>query len=178
MRTVTCRSIRPSGSSKKLPLPFTIESSIRLTRSIVGVGLRQSSSANSAEIRNGESSAFHVGWAELFIARLLRKPGQLCRQFHDIFLIHIANHGYQQPAIGIHRDANVDELLVNDFLLLHVDAGVELRKYLQSGSANFQRDGGHGHLAASLLRLRSKAGAQLLELGDVGFVVLGDVRDW
>ena len=68
-------------------------------------------------------------------------------------------------------------LLVNDFVLRHIDAGVELRKDFQRRRANFERDGGDGHLAAGLLGLRSEARAQAVEFGDVGFVVLRDVRD-
>src|SRR6202041_3908178 len=58
-----------------------------------------------------------------------------------------------------------------------VDAGVELRENLQSGGANFQSDRGHRHFAAGFLRFGSETRAQLLAFGNVGAVLLRDVRN-
>ncbi len=107
----------------------------------------------------------------------MRNLGQFSGQFHDIFLVHIANHRDQQAAIGVHGDADVDVLLVNDLFLRHVNTGIELRENFQGGSADFQCDRRHRHLATRFFRLGRKTRAQLFQFGDVGLVLLGDVRD-
>ena len=48
-------------------------------------------------------------------------------------------------------------------------------KNFQGGSADFQRDGRHRHLAAGFLGFGRETSTQLLEFGDVGFVLLGDM---
>ena len=138
---------------------------------------REPDSANAAEIGDGESSTFHLGRRQLLLFGFFRKLGQFDGKVHDIFLVHVANHWDQQPAVGVHRDANVGVLLVDDFLVFHVNAGIELREDLEGSGANFQRDGGDGHLAAGLFGLGTEAGAELLQFGDVGAVVLRDVRN-
>ena len=138
---------------------------------------RKADAADAAQIRDGERAAFHIGGREFLVARLLRELRQLDRQFDNVFLVHIANHRNQQAAIGIGGNADVDVLLVDDFFFLHIDAGVELRENFQRRGADFQRDRGDRHLAAGFFGLGSEARAQLLEFGDVGAVVLRDVRN-
>ena len=50
-------------------------------------------------------------------------------------------------------------------------------KYFERGGADFQSDGGDGHFSAGLFGLGGEAGAQLFKFGDVGAVVLRDVRN-
>ena len=137
----------------------------------------ESDAANASEVGDGERAAFHVGGSEFLLARLLGELRQLDRQFDDVFLVDVANHRNQQSAIGVGRNADVDVLLVDDFFFLDVDAGIELRKDFERRGADFQCDRGDRHLAAGFFGLGSEARAQLLEFGDVGAVVLGDVRD-
>ncbi len=85
--------------------------------------------------------------------------------------------GTSKPAIRIGGHADADVLLVDDLFFLNVNAGIELRKNFERRGADFQRDGGHCHFAAGFFGLRSKPGAQLFEFGDVGAVVLGDMRN-
>ena len=42
--------------------------------------------------------------------------GQLDGQIEDALLIDVADHRHQQPAIGVHGDADVDGLLVDDLV--------------------------------------------------------------
>ena len=114
---------------------------------------------------------------DFLVACLLRELRQLHRQLDDIFLVHVADHRNQQAAIGIRRDADMDVLLVDDFFFLHIDGGVELRKYFERCGADFQSNRGHGHLAAGLFGLGSETRPQVLEFRDVGAVMLRDVGD-
>ena len=91
--------------------------------------------------------------------------------------VDVADHRHQQAAFGVDGDADVDALLVDDLVVRHVDRRIELREPLEGAGDDLQRDGRHRQLAARLLGLRSVLLAQRLELGDVGLVVLRDVRD-
>ena len=114
---------------------------------------------------------------DFFLAGLQGKLRQLDREFDNIFFIHVADDGDEQAAIRVGGDADIDVLLIDDFFLLHVDGGVELGEDFEGGGADFEGDGGDGHFAAGLFGLGSEAGAQLFEFGDIGAVVLGDVRN-
>src|SRR5271165_32629 len=138
---------------------------------------RKTHAANAPEIGDGERAPFHIGGRQFFLACFLRELRQLDRQFDNVFLVDVANHRNQQAAVSIGGHADVDVLLVDDFFFVEVDAGVELRKNFQCRGADFQRDRGDGHFAAGFFGLRSKAGAQLFEFGNVGAVVLRDVRN-
>ncbi len=59
----------------------------------------------------------------------------------------------------------------------HIDAGIELRKHLERRSYDLERNRRDRHLAAGDLGLGGEALAQLFQFGDVGQIVLGDVRD-
>ena len=49
----------------------------------------------------------------------------------DALAIGIAQHGHDQAALGVDGDADVDVLLVDDLVVLHVDRGVEHRVPLE-----------------------------------------------
>ena len=70
--------------------------------------------------------------AELLVLRFLGKLGEFGGELDDIFLVDIANHRDQQAAVGIYGHANIDVLLVDDFIFCQVDAGVELREDFQA----------------------------------------------
>ena len=50
-------------------------------------------------------------------------------------------------------------------------------KTFSAEAQHFQRDRRHRHLAAGFFGFGREAGAQLLKFGDVGFVLLRDVRN-
>ena len=128
-------------------------------------------------LRDGECAAFHIGGRQFLVARLLRELRQLDSEFDDVLFVHIANHRNKQAAIRVGGHADVDVLLVDDFFFFDVDAGIELREDFERRGADFQRDRGDRHLAASLFGLGSETRAQLLEFGDVGAVMLRDMRN-
>ena len=98
---------------------------------------RKTGSANAAQVRDGEGPAFHVPRSQLLITGFVRQLRQLGRQFDDVFLVNVTNYRYQKSAISINCNPDVDELLIDDFFLLHVNAGIELRENFQCGSTNF-----------------------------------------
>src|SRR5258708_834928 len=75
------------------------------------------------------------------------------------------------------RDYDVIVLLDDEVLAGLVERGVELRKLLQRVQRSFHKEREHGEFEASFFRDLRVLLAERLELGDVGFVVLGDVRD-
>ncbi len=136
---------------------------------------RKADAANAAQICDGESSTFHIGGGQFFVTRLLGELRQLDRQFDDVLLVDIADHGDEQAAIGVSSNANINVLLVDNFFFVDVDAGVELRKNFERRGADFQRDGSDRHLATGFFGFGGEAGSQVFEFGDVGAVVLRDV---
>ena len=138
---------------------------------------RKTRAANAAKIGDGECTAFHFLGSKFLVAGFLGEMGEFGGKFDDVLLIHVVNHRYEQSAIGVNRDTDVDVLLVDDLFLRHVDAGVELWENLQRGGADFQRDSCDRHFAAGFFGLWREASSQLLEFGDISFVVLSDVRN-
>src|SRR5712692_7547691 len=134
-------------------------------------------STDPAQIRNRESAAFHLYRRQLLLPRLLGQLGQFHGQFDDVLLIYISNDGHQQAAIRVCRNTDMDVLFVDDFFLLHINAGVELREYFECSRAYLQRNRGDGHLATSFFGFGSETRSQLLEFRNVGAVMLCDVRN-
>ena len=56
------------------------------------------------------------------------------------FVVGVADHRHEQAAIGVHGDADVDVLLVDDLAALGVDRRVELRELLDR-----RREHAHQH---------------------------------
>ena len=104
-------------------------------------------------------------------------PSSTASSMHAL-LVDVADDRHQQAAIGVDGDADVDVLLEDDRFAGHVDRGVELRELLERRGSHLERHRRDRQLA---LRLRLEALAellaQLLEIGDVGLLVLRDVRD-
>ena len=113
------------------------------------------------------------------VARLLGELAELRGELEDALLVDVADDRHQQAAIGVDGDADVDVLLEDHRLAGHVDRRVELRERLERRRP---RTLSANAVTVSLpLRLRLEALAELLaqrlEVGDVGLVVLRDVRD-
>ena len=109
--------------------------------------------------------AFSASWRELG------------RELQHALLVDVADDRHQQAAIGVDGDADVDVLLEDHRLAGHVDRRVDLRERLERRGGDLERHRRHRQLA---LRLRLEALAELLaqrlEIGDVGLLVLRDVR--
>ena len=97
-----------------------------------------------------------------------------CGQLGDALLVHVADHRHQQAALGVHGDADVVIVLEDRAGCWPVSRrGVEVRELLQRHGDGLQREGRHRQLRPlAVLGL-----AERFQVGDVGQVVLGDVRD-
>src|SRR3546814_12742301 len=71
----------------------------------------------------------------------------------------------------------VEILLQRQVLAACIERGVEVRELLQGGHAGLNQEGKHGQLGAGLLVFIVERLAQRFQVGDVGVVVLGAVRD-
>src|SRR5262249_61891955 len=92
---------------------------------------RKPCATNPAEVGDRERAAFHIGWGKLLVACFLGELSKFRGQLNDVLLVHITNYRNEQSAIRIYRYADVDELLVNNLFLLHINGGIELREDLQ-----------------------------------------------
>ena len=133
--------------------------------------------ADAAQVGDGKAAAGHLGGAQLAGAGARRNLAQGGGDFDDVLAVGVADHRHQETAVGVDGDADGAVALVDHRGARQVDAGVELRKHLQGGGQHLDQDGGHGELAAGRLGARRVALAQLLQLGDVRLVELGDRRD-
>ena len=124
-----------------------------------------------------EAAALHLVERELAGARLLGELAELGGELEHALLVDVADDRHQQAAIGVDGDADVEVLLEDQRLAGHVDRRVDLRERLERRGRDLERHRRHRQLA---LRLRLEALAELLaqrlEIGDVGLVVLRDVR--
>ena len=133
---------------------------------------REAGAANAAQVGDGKRAALHFFQAGLAGAGAFGELSQLDREGDDVLAVHVADDGNQQAAVGVHRHADVIVLLVDDFMGRHVDTGVELREPFESGGHHFQRNGRDGEPAARGNGFGGVLPPQVLELGDVGLIVL------
>ena len=138
---------------------------------------REVGAADAAEVGDAEAAALHFLERDLAAARLLRQLRELHRQLHDVLLIRVADDRHEQPAIGVHGDADVDVFLDDDFVGRQVDRRVELREHPQRGGDHLDGNRGHRQVAAGGLDLLRVFLAELFEAGDVGEIALRDVRN-
>ena len=136
---------------------------------------REVAPADAAERRNGEARARHVGRAELAVARLLRQLAHFLADLQDALLVGVLDHRHHQAVGRVRREADVVVLLEHE--LLAVERGVELGEFLQRRHAGLDEEGQHRDLDARLLVFLVELDAEGFQLGDVGVVVVGDVRD-
>jgi hypothetical protein len=90
-------------------------------------------------------------------------------------LVGVLEHRHHQAVRRVGRKADVEVLLVDQRIA--VQAGVEVGELLQRRDHGLDHEGQHRDLDAGLLVLLVQLHAQRFELGDVGLVVVGDVRD-
>ena len=138
---------------------------------------REGSAADAAEVGDGEPTPLHLVERQLAAARLFRGLGQLRRQLEDPLRVDIPHDRHEQTALCVGGDADVNRLFVDDLVSRLVDRRIELRKLLQRRSDDLQRDRGHRQLAAQLFGLGTVLLPEPFERGDVGLVVLRDMRD-
>ena len=120
----------------------------------------------------------------LQLARLdLARPGaggerlDLRGELVEALLVHVPDHGDEEAQIGVHRDPDVEILLQDQPLAVARQRGIDLGVSLQGHDGGLEQEGQEGELDVLLRGLLALGLAECLELGDVGLVELGDVRD-
>ena len=83
--------------------------------------------------------------------------------------------GTTRPPARVGGEAEVVVALQDQ--LVPLERGVDLGEAAQRGHAGLHQEGEQGHLGALLGRLLVELDPEGLQVGDVGLVVLGDVRD-
>jgi len=104
----------------------------------------------------------------------LRYLRHLLADVINALLVHVAQLRHHEAALGIDRDAEVVVVLLDQFAFHGVEAAVELRHLLEDDGTRLEHESGDGELAGPL---RFLLFAERLNVGDVGDVVLRDVRD-
>src|SRR5437867_1539959 len=138
---------------------------------------RERRTADAAEAGDAEAAAAHAVGLEFFLARGSGDFSQLLRQIENTLAVSVPDHWHQQAVGRIDRDSDVIVLLDDQVLAGLVERGVELRELLQRVYRSFHQGREHGEFEASCFRDLGVLLAERLELGDVGLVVLSDVRD-
>src|SRR5690606_17641290 len=136
--------------------------------------------ADAAQRADGEAAALHLVGFQLALARQRGEFAHFPGDLHHALLGGIAQDRHHQAIRGVGGEADVVVALEDE--VVAVQRGVERRVLLQRGDAGLDQEGEHGQLAGlaggdRLGVLAVQRDAQRLELGDVGVVVLGDVRD-
>ena len=138
---------------------------------------RKAATADATEVGDREGSALHFIRSQPFRARAVGEVIERYRNLSQILRVGIADDRYQKTTLGVHSDPDVDRVAEDHFLPCHVDRGVEHRVRLEGGGNNLDQQCGHRKLAAGgrypfLVRL-----PELLEVGDIGDLVVGDMRN-
>ncbi len=136
---------------------------------------REAGPADAAERTDREAAATHVGRAEFLLARLPGNLGQFDRQIEHALAIAIADHRHHQAIRGIDRDADVEILLQHQVLAAVVEGGVEVGIRLERGHHRLDQEHQRGDL--DVLVFCPELLAEGFHLGDVGQILLGDMRD-
>ena len=132
--------------------------------------------ADAAQARHRETPALHVTGQELVRARLVADRGQLRRQVVDALAVHVADDGHHQSLRRVDGHAEVVVALEDQVLARGIQRGIEGRESLQRHNHGLHDEGQHGQLQVALLGLDGFRLAKVLQVGDVGLVVLGDMH--
>ena len=100
---------------------------------------REMAAADAALVGNRKRAALQLFEGNLALAGLLRERVQLLRKLKKIFLVDVAQHRHDQPAFGVHGDADVAVVFVNDLVGCFVHAGVGARMLFQSAAKHQQQ---------------------------------------
>ena len=102
---------------------------------------------------------------------------ELPRDGEQALVARVANHRHDQALGRVRRKADVVVLLADQRRAVLAQRGVEIRELLQREHAGLDDEGERRELDALRLGLRLQLLAPLLQRGDVGLIVLRDVRD-
>src|SRR6266705_4702212 len=138
---------------------------------------REPRAADAAQAGDAEGASAHIVGLELLFPRPLGDFGELAREVEHAFAVGVADHRHHKPLRRVHRDAYVEVLLDDQVLAGPVERRVEIRELLERVGASLHQERERGELEALLFGDLRLLLAVSFQLGDVGLVVLGDMRD-
>jgi hypothetical protein len=136
---------------------------------------REIGATDPAQARYGECAALHLIGLELAVARKLGEITHLLGDLDHALLVGIANDRHHEALRRVSGKADVIVFLQDE--ILAPERGIELREFLECRHRRLDHEGEHAHPHARFLDLFVETNAKLFELGDIRFVVAGDVRD-
>ena len=133
---------------------------------------REMCATDGSLIGDGERAALHLVGRNLPVAGFRSELFEfLCEVEHGLF-VHIADDRNHQTLVSIHRNAEVDVFLDDDFVRNLVEAGIENLMLLQRRGHGFQDERCQRELDAFLLVVGGKFLPQLAELGEINVIEL------
>ncbi len=133
--------------------------------------------AQGAEAGQGEGGARELLLLRRALAHALGEAGNLRRQPPHVHRLGVADHGHDQPIRRLGGHAEVDGGVAVQHAGLVVEAGVDVgiaRRRLAQGA---DQEGQQGQLGLVGALGGVEVGAQVLQLGDVALLDVGEVRD-
>src|SRR5579863_2910199 len=138
--------------------------------------LRKLRAADAADRRNGERAALHVGETQFPVARLLGELRALRGDGDQAFVGGVLEYGYDEPARRVRGETDIVVVLSHEFVA--VEAAVEVGELAERINAGFDEEREHRELrSAALCRFAVDLVAEGFEIGDVGLVVIRDMRN-
>ncbi|CSP68030.1 Uncharacterised protein [Shigella sonnei] len=136
-------------------------------------------STQAADAGDGEATALHFARSQLTVTRFLRNSHQLARQLDDAFLVDVFEYRNNQTVRGIHRHTDVDVFLQGQTLTVFRQRTIEARHLLKSCSNGFHDEDNRGelHIQLTFRRFFVLLFTERFQLGDIGFVEVGNMRD-
>ena len=133
--------------------------------------------ADHPEVADRERAAAKVLDGELGRSGTLGQGFELSGNLGDRHPIDVSQHRHDQPTRRVDRDPDVHILPVDDLLVLVIERGVEPRVPLQGQGDRLEDRRHHGQLQALAQELGRDVFTQVFQVGYVGIVEVGHVRD-
>src|SRR3712207_4506192 len=133
--------------------------------------------ADAAEAGDGETATLQVGGGQLAVPGPRGRLAELAAELPDPLAVDVADDRDDQALGRVYGDADVEVPLEDQGVLLRGQAAVEPRELAQRRHRRLEQE----RQQRDPVSLRPGPGVELLavgvEVGDVGLVVVGDVRD-
>ena len=138
---------------------------------------RERGAADAAKARDRERAALHLVRRQLAVSGLAGQLLEGPRQAGDVEPVGVADHRHQQSAFGVCGEPKVHEFLQRQRRAALGQRRVHRRELLQAqhGGARHEGQQRQAHAVGGQFGLQRLA--PCLDVGDVGLVVLGHVRD-
>ncbi len=137
---------------------------------------RERRAADAAQARDRERRTLKLIRFQLAVPGGCGQQRKLLGEFVNVLLVRIADDRDHQALVGIGRKSQVAVLLEDEILAVVRERGIDARELLQCGHAGLHDECERRQRDAPLLRRPFQLLPPGFELGDVGEVVLGHVR--